>query len=119
MGRAERRRQERIDRKRGEARARAGEVVGVEQGHVWRSAGDMFEAGKFKDLPAKVPGRHRWIATATYSLSEKAVAGAYDPGELKFLDQENLAFVLIGCWDCEKALGEVAADSACPAPASD
>lgn len=79
-----------------------------------------FEAVERRVLPPKRLGEHRWIATAAFFLSDEAVSGAYDKAQLKFLDQENMFSLAIGCWDCEQPLGDpakggIAYGSRCPA----
>jgi hypothetical protein len=68
-----------------------------------------------KNTPAKVPGKHRWIAAVTYTLKDEWVRGWDDPAVVKHLDHENRIYMGIGCLDCEQALGEIEADSRCPA----
>lgn len=81
--------------------------------------GHRYEARPHAELNPKVPGEHRWVAVGSWVLSDDAVAGAMDPDLQKFLDSENLMSLSIGCWDCEKPLGEVKPGSRCPAPAFD
>lgn len=78
----------------------------------------------FRELPAKRPGRHRWIASAAFILSDVDAAHAYDEDRRKFLDGENIFSLGIGCWDCEQPLGDgtngtITSSSPCPAPAAD
>lgn len=51
-------------------------------------------------LEEKKPGRHRFVAVATYAVSHESVT--QEDGGSMILDQENLLFVDIGCIDCEK-----------------
>lgn len=69
------------------------------------------------ELPEKEPGKHRWVASVAYVLSQKTVESANDAKTAKFLDHENMLNIAIGCWDCERVLGEIAADSICEAEA--
>lgn len=114
MGRAARRKQER--------RRQPAPILIAGDGVVARALGQIFpvEMAARNDLPEKRPGRHRWICTAAYVLSDLDVAAAYDKDTDKFLDHENLFSIAIGCWDCEQVLGPggVAADSRCTAAAS-
>lgn len=112
MNRAERRRRERTHRKDRQP------VVIAGDGIVAAELGQRFEARPHATLPDKVPGRHRWIATAAYVLTDSAVEAAGNPDVLKFLDHENLMSLAIGCWDCEQPLGVIERDSRCPAEAS-
>lgn len=66
-------------------------------------------------LPTKIPGKHRWIATAAYRIHDIDVERAEDPDHQTFLDQENMIQLAIGCWDCEQVLGVIHAGSHCPA----
>ena len=109
--RAHRRRQERARRKQPVIIAGDGILAAEIPGHT-------YEAKPSAQLPDKVPGRHRWIASGAWVMSDAAVAGAMDPDLLKFLDNENLMHIGIGCWDCEQPLGVIDPDSECPAGAA-
>jgi hypothetical protein len=80
--------------------------------------GHQYEAKPHADLPAKVPGEHRWIAAGSWVLSSADVEHADDADRLKFLDHENLLYLAIGCWDCEQPLGAIEYGSRCPAGAT-
>jgi hypothetical protein len=109
MNRAERRRRGRVHEK--EPVLVAGEgIVAAELGH-------RYEARPHAELPEKRPGQHRWIAAGSWVLSNDAVEKAHDPDTMKFLDNENLMTLSIGCWDCEQPLGEIKPGSHCPAEA--
>lgn len=108
MNRHERRRQERATRK--------APVLIAGDGIVARALGQSFEARPSADLPPKEPGRHRWIATGAWVLRDIDVERAQDADTDKFLDNENLMNLSIGCWDCEQPLGAIAFGSTCPAP---
>lgn len=56
------------------------------------------EGMTFKSLPEKKRGRHRFIAVASYTISDEA-ARHETPA---ILDQENLWDVSVGCIDCEQ-----------------
>lgn len=71
--------------------------------------------GPMATLPAKVPGKHRWVASVAYVMSERAVSNARDPDVTKLLDHENLLNIAIGCWDCEHPLGAISAYGRCEA----
>lgn len=95
-------------------------VVIAGEGIVAAPLEQRFEAVERRDLPPKRLGEHRWIATAAFFLSDEFVSGAYDKNQLKFLDQENMFSLAIGCWDCEQPLGDPAKGgitygSRCPA----
>lgn len=106
MNRAERRRQLRSHGRT--------PVLIAGDGVVAAALGHQFEARPSRELRTKRPGQHRWIATAAYVLSDEAV-NAGDPSAMKFLDNENLMHLAIGCWDCEQPLGVIQPGSHCPA----
>jgi hypothetical protein len=110
VNRAERRRRERAHGKE--------PVLIAGDGVVAAGLGHKYEARPHAELPEKRPGEHRWIATGAWVLSNEAVEKASDPDTLKFLDNENLMNLSIGCWDCEQPLGAIARGSRCPAGAS-
>jgi hypothetical protein len=83
-------------------------VVIAGEGIVATPLEQKFEMVQERELAPKRPGEHRWIATAGFFLSDEAVSGAYDKDQMKFLDQENIFTLSIGCWDCEKPLGDPA-----------
>lgn len=64
-------------------------------------------------LPAKIPGRHRWIVTCAWYLTDNEAADAFKPDEQVHLDHENRLMMMVGCWDCEQPHGDAAAR--CPA----
>lgn len=107
MNRHERRRQARAEKKT--------PVLIAGEGIVAASLGHRYEATGHRELPAKEPGRHRWVATGAWVLSDLAVEKAHDPDTMKFLDNENLMNLSIGCWDCERPLGVIDIKSRCPA----
>jgi hypothetical protein len=111
MNRAERRRR---DRERAKT-----PVLIAGDGIIAGALGHKYEARPHAQLPDKVTGNHRWVATGAWVLSPEAVAGVDDPETLKFLDNENLMNLSIGCWDCERPLGDIAVGSECPVEASD
>lgn len=113
--RAERRRQQRAAAKR---RGQRQPVVIAGDGIVAAELpGHTYEAIPHADLPAKVAGEHRWIATAAWVLNDDQVEGMDDEDRLKFMDHENLMALSVGCWDCEQPLGAIERGSWCPAPA--
>lgn len=106
MNRAERRRQAR--RRTPVIIAGANIVAGELPGHT-------YEARPRAELGPKIPGEHRWIAAASWRVSVELVEAATDADRLKYLDSENLLHLSLGCWDCEKPLGEIQPGSKCPA----
>lgn len=111
-------RQQRRARERREAKAAGRQPVIIAGAGIVAAElpGHTYEARPHAQLPAKVPGKHRWIATGAWVMSEEAVTGARDPDLLKFLDSENLMNLSLGCWDCERPLGAIEPGSPCPAP---
>jgi hypothetical protein len=103
----------RAERRRHERAARRPPVLIAGEGIVAAALGHRYEARPHAELAAKVPGRHRWIASGAWVLSDVAVEGAHDPDVMKFLDNENLMHIGIGC--CERPLGAITVDSVCPA----
>jgi hypothetical protein len=67
----------------------------------------------FADMPVKRPGAHRWMAIATFSLTNPGAAGP------KLMDQNNLVYIAIGCYDCEEPWTEERQEQTCPAPGED
>lgn len=117
---SEARRQRREQARREAKNARRQPVLIVGEGIVAAELpGHQYEARPHADLPTKIPGKHRWIASGAWVLTDAFVEGAADPDLLKFLDHENLMNLAIGCWDCEKPLGAIAFDSTCPASGDD
>lgn len=113
--RAERRRQQRAHAKT--------PVLIAGEGIVAAALGQRFEARPSAQLPEKVPGQHRWVATGAWVLRDIDAEKAYDADTWKFLDNENLMSLSVGCWDCERSLGAgdgaIRADSVCTAEAWD
>ncbi len=118
MNRAERRRQERTNAKRKGAVAIVGDGIIASQ-----LDGHQYEAVGRAELPEKVAGEHRWTAVASWVLSLDQVEHAMDADRLKIMDQENLMYLAIGCFDCEQPLGPtppgIEVGSHCPAAGDD
>lgn len=64
-------------------------------------------------LPPKHPGRHRFITTACYYTPNPGAPGP------KLMDQNNLVYVVVGCWDCEEPWSPELEAAPCPAEATD
>lgn len=109
MNRAERRRRQRSGGKT--------PVLIAGEGIVASTLGQSFEARPSAQLPDKEPGRHRWVATGAWVLRDLDVERAYDADTMKYLDNENLMNLSIGCWDCEQPLGVIDIKSTCTAEA--
>lgn len=91
---------------------------------VITDTGQWEQAAAMGRLPAKVPGRHRWIATAAYVVPEAMVRNEVrwqtgdQSGGPTYLDHEARFDFSLGCWDCEEPLGVITPDTPCPAPAN-
>lgn len=72
---------------------------------------------QFAELPAKEPGKHRWIATASFvmDIPDRLIG---DANTNKFMDEKNLMYIGVGCWDCEQVYA-ACVDEPCPAPGDD
>jgi len=71
--------------------------------HVFEIAGGEPR----RQLPPKKPGRHRFVAIATYAISEENVQSMYvDDGNQVHLDHENLWDLSVGCIDCEQPMSK-------------
>jgi hypothetical protein len=77
--------------------------------------GEVFEATPRATPPPKERGRHRWVVTCAYTVTDEIVGTADDADNVKFLDHENLIHIGVGCVDCEQPLGVVEVGSYCPA----
>jgi hypothetical protein len=62
---------------------------------------DAEDEGASGKLPDKVPGKHRWMVAASYSIRADEVELAMD-GEQIHLDHETRFSLVIGCFDCEQ-----------------
>lgn len=71
------------------------------------------------ELPKKIPGRHRWVVTVAYTLTDDEMAkGATAGGERVVLDEKRRLFTSMGCWDCEEEY-RVALNQRCPSSGDD
>ena len=111
MNRADRRRHQRAHAKT--------PVLIAGEGIVAAALGTEYEATGHAELPDKVAGKHRWIAAGSWVLRDIDVEKAHDADTMKFLDNENLFQLSIGCWDCEQPLGQIDFGSVCPAEGDD
>ena len=83
---------------------------------VAASLGQQYAARQGAKLPPKIIGVHRWVAAASWVLNQDMARSSFDASDMRLLDAENMMYLAIGCWDCEKVLGqEVDVDSPCPA----
>ncbi len=72
------------------------------------------------ELPTKVEGEHRWIASVAYTLTTNQAAAAMGgTGTVVKLDNENRVMgPAIGCVDCELTWQEAHASGRCTGDAS-
>ena len=68
---------------------------------------------KVADIPAKVDGRHRWILSSAYNVTDEEAHEAHEGVSKVLMGPEKLISFGIGCWDCERAYGECVAEP-CP-----
>ncbi len=111
--RRERRLQDR--QQRGGRQAKRPIIIG--DGIVATPTDHQFEARPMGRLPDKVPGRHRWIATAAYVVDTHTAArfAGEDPDGVSYLDNESMFSLACGCWDCEQVVSDIDPKSPCPA----
>lgn len=88
-------------------------VVG---GHVLAGQGTTHKAVPHAQLPAKQPGRHRWIGMAAYVLDDERAALGFAEGNRVVLRPADLWEFGVSCIDCEQPYPLVE-DRPCPAPA--
>jgi len=124
MNRAERRRLARRTSRELSARMEAGAERGETPIGYYTASGKFEFAGhQDGDLPERVEGRHRWIATAGYVLTDGDVMlelrSQGGSGERQYLDHRRLFTFGVGCYDCEGILGEITPDSICPGDPSE
>lgn len=110
MNRAERRRDERDRRRR--------RAVIIGDGLVAATVGKRFNADnvEFAKLPEKLAGQHRWVAAASFVL-DMPDRLLEDAATHKLLDDRNMMYLGVGCWDCERSFGE-ASGQPCQAEAA-
>lgn len=107
-----------MNRQERRRRQRKTPVIVAGDNVVMAGVGPHYEARPRRELPEKVPGKHRWIATAVWVIGEPMVETMEDPDTMKFLDAENIMELGVMCWDCEMPLGMIKPGGYCPAPAS-
>lgn len=69
----------------------------------------------FENLPPKQGTQHRWVAIATFTVTDDNMAASF-AGDDGILDHENLVNVTFGCIDCEEQYLSPR-NAACSAPA--
>lgn len=83
---------------------------------VLTRTGEVAEVTNWRQLPAKVPGVHRWqVAMAHYMTPEQAAAwDGRSPSSPVLLDASSVMFAGLGCTDCEQEYRD-AVGRPCPA----
>ncbi len=66
------------------------------------------------ELPPKVRGRHRWILTSAYNVTDEEAHEAHEGVSKVLMGPDSLISFGVGCWDCEQVYRECVADP-CPA----
>lgn len=71
--------------------------------HRFAEVPGSTDSGAMGQLPAKVPGEHRWTAVAAYVLTSAQVQAGMTPDhpDPVLLDHESRLDIGISCWDCE------------------
>lgn len=88
-------------------------VVDPAHGMAVTGLGTTHHLRTAAELPPKVPGVHRWVATVAYVLTDdQARAALPDQPEVTLAPSMVMACV-VGCWDCELEY-EAAAGYPCP-----
>lgn len=85
---------------------------------------DSYDQAALGQLPPKAVGKHRWVALASYVLTEAEVrsetasreGGAFKP---TLLDNRNRWAFSIGCVDCGQQYPDVTPDTVCQREAFD
>jgi predicted RNA-binding protein YlxR (DUF448 family) len=65
------------------------------------------------DPPAKVQGRHRWILSSAYNVTEAEAHQAHEGASTVLMGPEKLISFGVGCWDCEQTYKDAVAEP-CP-----
>lgn len=66
------------------------------------------ETIQMRDLPPKRWRVHRWVAIASFILSDEQAEASRHPGGKAAMDGSNLWSLSVGCIDCEKTYDEAA-----------
>lgn len=124
MNRKQRRAAERQQRKRERTPPdHSRRVVIVGENLQGTEMGVTQRARPMAEPPPKVPGKHRWVATVAYNVSEATIREhlGYQQGGPRpldaYFDNESMISLALGCVDCERILapGHASPDTPCPA----
>lgn len=81
---------------------------------VATSAGHEFRVPEgMADLPEKIAGRHRWILSTGYNVTDTEAATAHEGVRMVLMGPEKLISYGVGCYDCEQIYSQCVA-SPCP-----
>lgn len=97
-------------------RRRAGRQVVRGDVYQLQGLGTSHHVKPMAEFPPKVDGRHRWIATGGYTLSDFEAAAGIDGTGQVILSPTKLVAFSVGCVDCEQ---EYRACRGAPCPAGD
>lgn len=75
--------------------------------------GRHFRLGTTVDLPTKLPGRHRWILSSAFTITDEQARVAHEGVSSVLMGPDNLLSFGVGCWDCEQVYQEAFTDP-CP-----
>jgi hypothetical protein len=119
MNRAERRRAARRAAREGSAQMEAAAERGERPISFFTDTGQYDVAAANAELPSKVPGQHRWVATAGYTMTDAEVVHErrFQSGEVTtrtMLDADRRFVFAIGCYDCEEPFPIIQPGSVCP-----
>lgn len=92
---------------------RRGTFVDTETGMAAHGLGTAHQVRIKADLPEKVDGVHRWIASAAYVLTEEEARSALPDQPFIVLGPNQMMSFGVGCWDCEQEYS-VAVGLPCP-----
>lgn len=107
-----------VNRQQRRQAQRRGVYVDSETMTAATSAGHQFALPKLMaDLAPKVPGRHRWILSSAYNVTDQEAHEAHEGVSKVLMGPEKLISFGVGCWDCERAYAECVAEP-CPGEAS-
>ncbi len=95
-----------VNRQQRRQAQRRGTFVDTETGMAAHGLGTAHQVRIKADLPEKVTGCHRWIATAAYVLTEEEARSALPDRPTIVLGPDKMMSFGVGCWDCEREYSE-------------
>ncbi len=87
--------------------------VDLETGTVAEPLGHHFAPEAVAAIPPKVPGRHRWILSSGYTVTDSEAAEAHEGRRKVLMGPASLISFGIGCLDCEQIYAEAVVEP-CP-----